>query len=102
MTQQLPPARDQKGETSQSGYSRKACSDCAFESRWEEVCSRLLSVMLRSSSTAKMYCVLMCSYMRARLASTLGIAQLPSAACVACASKSADHVSTRLVVTSSK
>ncbi|KAA6421030.1 MAG: hypothetical protein FRX49_08941 [Trebouxia sp. A1-2] len=37
MTQQLPPARDQKGETSQSGYSRKACSDCAFESRWEEV-----------------------------------------------------------------
>ena len=39
--------------------------------------------MLWISSTAEMCCVLTCSYMQAKLASMLGSAQIPSAACVA-------------------
>lgn len=34
MTRQLPATRDQKVRKSQSGCSKKACSDCVFVSCW--------------------------------------------------------------------
>ncbi len=95
MRQQLSPARDQKKARASLVFPEKPALT-VFVSCWGEVCSRLLSVMLWSSSTAKMYCVRMCSCMQARLA-TMTLCSM----CRLC-NRPADHNSKELVVTSSK
>ena len=94
MTQQLYPARDQKGEKSQSGFSRQACSDYFVVSCRGEVCSRLLSVMLWSSLAVKMCCVRMCCCMQARLATMRLAFQCTGPLCSMCClcNRHADHV----------